>query len=295
MHTVLVLGGYGFFGNRIAQALASDRTIKLVLAGRNLEQATRAAGALGLPVKSGVALDTREPKLAGSLKELQVDTVIQTAGPFQDQDYRVARAAIDAGCNYIDLADGRAFVAGIRTLDDLARARGVTVISGASSVPALSSGVVDRYLERFGRLNAIRMGISSGARAPGLATVKGVFSNDGKSFLALQNGIWRGKFGWLDLTRHEFPQPLGSRWLGNCDIPDLDLFPKRYPTVETVSFQAGFASNLGHLVVWSLAGLVKLKILPSLGSFAGPLNRISRWIEPLVSREFLLHVTGICR
>jgi hypothetical protein len=283
MHTILVLGGYGFFGNRIARALASDRTIKLLLAGRNLEQATNAADVLGLPVKSGVALDTRDRSLANSLKELQVDTVIHTAGPFQGQDYRVAHAAIDAGCNYVDLADGRVFVTGIGALDDLARARGVSVISGASSVPALSSAVVDRYLERFGRLNAIRMGISSGARAPGLAAVKGVFSYGGKSFVALQNRVWCRRFGWLDLTRHEFPQPLGSRWLGNCDIPDLDLFPSRYPTVETVSFQAGFASDLGHLVVWTLAGLVKLKVLPSLSSCAGPLNRISRWIEPLVS------------
>lgn len=285
MHTVLVLGGYGFFGNRIARALRSDRAIELLLAGRSLEQATKAARALGLPANSGVALDTREPGLAGSLKQLQVDTLIHTAGPFQGQDYQVARAAIDAGCNYLDLADGRAFVVGIGALDDLARARGVTVISGASSVPALSSAVVDRYRERFGRLDAIRIGISSGARAPGLATVKGIFSYGGKSFLALQNGVWCRKFGWLELTRHEFPQPLGRRWLGNCDIPDLELFPRRYPTVTTVSFQAGFASDAGHLVVWSLAGLVKFRVLPTLGSFAGPLHRISRWIEPLVSAE----------
>jgi saccharopine dehydrogenase-like NADP-dependent oxidoreductase len=36
-----------------------------------------------------------------------VDSVIHTAGPFQGQDYAVARSAIAAGANYIDLADGR--------------------------------------------------------------------------------------------------------------------------------------------------------------------------------------------
>jgi hypothetical protein len=79
--------------------------------------------------------------------------------------------------------------------------------------------------------------------------------------------------------------------LGSCDIPDLELFPRRYPTVKTVSFQAGFASDLGHLVVWSLAGLVKAGILPSLSDFAAPLNRISRWIEPIVSDQGGMFVT----
>jgi uncharacterized membrane protein len=40
------------------------------------------------------------------------------------------------------LADGRQFVAGISSLDALAAAAGLTVISGASSVPALSSAVI---------------------------------------------------------------------------------------------------------------------------------------------------------
>lgn len=195
----------------------------------------------------------------------------------------MAMAAIEAGCHYVDLADGRQFVTGIGALNAQALAAGVSVISGASSVPALSSAVVDRYLPRFGRLDAIRMGISSGARAPGLATVRGVFSYGGKPIRCWRDGAWVDAFGWLNLRRHRFPQPLGKRWLGSCDIPDLELFPRRYPTARTVSFQAGFASDLGHLVVWGLAGLVKAGIAHDMTAFARPLNRLSRWIEPVVS------------
>src|SRR5262249_27074313 len=151
--------------------------------------------------------------------------------------------------------------AGIGGLSPLASAAGVTVISGASSVPGLSSAVVERYLPEFRCLDAIRIGISSGARAPGLATVRGVFSYGGKPIRALKDGVWVDAYGWLNLKRHRFPPPLGKRWLGSCDVPDLELFPKRYPSVQTVSFQAGFASDLGHLVVWSLACLVKGGVL----------------------------------
>jgi len=73
----------------------------------------------------------------------------------------------------------------------------VSVISGASSVPALSSAVVDRYAARFGRLTVIRIGIASGARAPGLAAVRGVFSYVGKPFTRFENGAWVTTHGWL--------------------------------------------------------------------------------------------------
>lgn len=247
--------------------------------------------AIGLPVEHAVSLDAHDSQLTHILRRLQVDVLIHTAGPFQGQDYSVARAAIEAGCHYIDLADGREFVAGITSLNALASAAGVTVISGASSVPALSSAVIDRYLARFERLESIQLGISSGARAPGLATVRGVFSYGGKPIRTWRDGQWVEVYGWLGLSRHRFPQPLGNRYLGSCDIPDLELFPQRYPSVRTVSFQAGFASDLGHLVVWSLAGLVKAGILGDMRTLASPLNRLSRWMEPIVSDKGGMFVT----
>jgi len=291
MPTVLVLGGYGFFGQRISAALASTPSLRVLLGGRDLGRATVAARTLGLPPGHAVAIDARDPTLAHVLTRLGVDVLIHTAGPFQDQDYSVARAAIEAGCHYIDLADGRQFVVGIGSLSAAASARDVSVISGASSVPALSSAVIDRYLPRFGRLDSIQIGISSGARAPGFATVKGVFSYGGKPIRCWQNGSWVNTYGWLDLNRHEFPRPLGKRWLGSCDIPDLELFPRRYPTVQTVTFQAGFASDLGHLVVSSVAGLAKAGIISDMSAFARPLNRLSRWIEPIVSDKGGMFVT----
>jgi saccharopine dehydrogenase-like NADP-dependent oxidoreductase len=188
MRTVLVLGGYGFFGQRISAALASTASVRVIVGGRDLGRARATAHAIGLPLKHAVALDARDHDLAAMLRRLQVDVLIHTAGPFQGQDYSVARATIGAGCDYIDLADGRHFVAGVSSLNAFASAAGVTVISGASSVPALSSAVIDRYLPRFGKLDAIRIGISSGARAPGLATVKGVFSYGGKPIRSWQDG-----------------------------------------------------------------------------------------------------------
>lgn len=283
MHTVLVLGGYGFFGARIAAELAKTGASRVLVAGRDLDRARATARALGLRVRSALQLDADGPDLAETFGARDVSTVIHAAGPFQGQGYAVAGAAILAGANYIDLADGRAFVAGIGSLDAAARAARVTVVSGASSVPALSSAIVDRYRPAFSRLDSIRAGISSGARAPGLATVQGVFGYCGKPIRRLERGKWARTHGWLDLIRYRFPEPVGERFLGSVDVPDLELFPRRYAGVKTVTFHAGFASAAAHLAVWTCAGLVKAGVLPDMSRLAAPLSRISRRVEPLVS------------
>jgi len=282
-HKILVLGGYGFFGSRICLALASDPTITLLIAGRNIAKAQELASALKLNPAQVVCIDARAANLTDIFLSLDIDTVIHTAGPFQGQDYAVARAAISAGANYIDLADGREFVAGISKLDNEARQRGVLVTSGASSLPALSSAVVDRYASRFSRITAIHTGIASGARAPGLATMRGIFGYCGKPFTRLESRHWKTVYGWLDLQRHQFPDPVGYRLLGSCDVPDLILFPYRYQGIETVTFHAGFASNIGHLVVWGASLLVRAGLMSSLSPLVVPLNTISKWMERTVS------------
>lgn len=282
-HAVLILGGYGFFGRRIAETLRRDERIRLLIAGRHRNKALEACAALGLPDDHAIELDANSPTLAARLKELGVAILVHTAGPFQGQDYTAARAAIEACCHYIDLADGRDFAVHIDTLHADALRAGVTVVSGASSVPGLSSAVVERYVGRFARLDAIRTGIASGARSPGLATVRGIFGYCGKPIGRWEGGLPVTTYGWLDLISHHFPDPVGVRLLGSCDVPDLTIFPKRYPGVQTVTFHAGFASRVGHLTIWALAGLVKAGWLSSVAPLATPLNRISQWIEPLVS------------
>jgi hypothetical protein len=144
-------------------------------------------------------------------------------------------------------------------------------------------------------LTSIRHGIASGARAPGLATMRGVFSYCGKPFERWVDGRSTRAFGWLDLQRHQFAAPIGARLLGSCDVPDLILFRQRYPGVQTVTFHAGFASAPGHLFVWAGAQLVRLGLLRSLLPLVKPLHAISGAMERFVSDKGAMFVamTGI--
>lgn len=129
------------------------------------------------------------------------------------------------------------------------------------------------------------------ARTPGVATVRGVFGYVGRPFTRLERGEWTETHGWMDLQRHRFPSPLGRRWLGSCDVPDLAVFPERYPGVETVTFHAGFASATGHFTVFALAALVRARLLRSAAPFAAPLGRLSQRLEPLISHRGGMFVT----
>jgi hypothetical protein len=279
----LVLGAYGFFGNRICESLAKNPRIHLILAGRDLSKATAAAYQLGLNANHARAVDSTRPELALLLRKLGITVVIHTAGPFQGQGYEVARAAIKAGCHYLDLADGRAFVTGISKLDAEARAAGVSVISGASSVPALTSAVVDKYRGEFKRLDSIRIGMTSGGVIPGIATLRSILGYCGKPFRTLENGAWIDVHGWLDTQQVEFSKSVGVRRIGRCNVPDLDLLPQRFPGVKTVSFHAGFASSTAHQVVEHLAMQVKARRLKSAQPFARTLYTLGRWMQPMFS------------
>ena len=280
---VLVLGAYGFFGSRICELLAKKPRIHLMLAGRDLSKATAAAYQLGLSANHARAIDSTGPDLALLLRKLGINLVIHTAGPFQGQGYQVARAAIKAGCHYLDLADGRAFVTGITRLDAEARAAGVSIISGASTLPALTTAVVDKYRGEFKRLDSIRIGITSGALIPGVATLRSILGYCGKPFRTLENGAWIDVHGWLDTQQHEFSKSVGVRRIGRCDVPDLDLLPQRFPGVKTVSFHAGFASKTAHQVVEQLATQVKARRLKSAEPFARMLYTLGRWMQPVFS------------
>lgn len=278
--TVVVLGGYGNFGRHICAALAGDDDIRVLIAGRDPGRAAALARQLGARCEA-LVLDAEAPDLAQRLQACAARVLIHTAGPFQQQDYRVAEACIAAGCHYLDLADGRSYVAGIAALHASALARGVLVVTGASSVPALSAAVADHYRPQFTQLDALDIAISSSALPPGLATMQAVLGYVGKPFRRWQRGGWTTVHGWQDLRLRRFPGPIGWRWLGNCDVPDLELFPRRYAGAKTVVFRAGLGHASSTLATWALSWLVRAGLLDSLAPLAAGLHRLAtvmaRW------------------
>jgi short subunit dehydrogenase-like uncharacterized protein len=79
---VLVLGGYGNFGARIARALAGDAGIELCIGGRDARRAEEMAERLGGGAQ-GWAVDASRAGFEQGLRERGIGLVVHTAGPFQ--------------------------------------------------------------------------------------------------------------------------------------------------------------------------------------------------------------------
>ena len=297
MTRVLIIGGYGNFGGYIARALAADPNISLMIGGRSEAKADRFALSLGtLNPAVGCTLDI-DGDLEGRLRELAPDVVIHTTGPFQAQDHRVARASILAGAHYLDLADARQFVASIDELDAAAKRAGVSVISGASSVPCLTAAFLDRYQPQFAKMTGASYGIAAAqATNRGLGTAAAILSYVGKPFTILAAGRRKRVFGWQGIRAVRYPE-LGLRLFGYCDIPDLELFPERYGDLNDLEFVAGHEVKLLHVGTWLLSWLVRLGFVKSLSPHAARLLKLSFLLDPLGSDKsgFHMFLRGIDR
>jgi len=271
---VIVLGGTGNFGARICRALRTDAGIEVVSASRRGNHVPDD----GSGVRS-VQLDAGEASFQDALASLAPDLVIHCVGPFQGQDYRVVQSALRAGAHYLDLADGRAFVTGFEAANDAqARAADRLAISGASTLPALSSAVVDAIGTRLRTVDAIELVIAPGQRAPrGAATLRSVFSYLGRPFKRLRSGEWIEVHGWEDLKLVRLD--CGTRWAAACDVPDLELLPQRYPSVRTVEFRAALELGIQHFGLWFLAALRRRGVPIPVDRWAVHLDRIATALD----------------
>jgi hypothetical protein len=281
--TALLLGGYGAFGGRIAERLAKTPNLRLIIAGRSLERARSAADKLASGRRDAIvvpaALDAAQVG-ERELRDLGATVLINASGPYQWQDYRLARACIAAGTHYIDLADARAFVLDITALDAEARRVGVLVVSGASTVPAVSGAVLDELVPQLASPASVEIVIAPGnSFDPGLATTQSILSTLGRPFPA-SNTIATARHGWQGLRRVTIPG-LGARWLGACETPDLDLLPRRYPGLQDAKVFAALEIGTFHLGLWGMSWLVRAGLVRHPERLASPLLRLKHALGSL--------------
>ena len=277
MSRILIIGGYGGFGARLARRLAAAGH-EVLAGGRSMEKAE--AFCRTLPRARGVRID-RGGDVLPVLRELAPDIVVDAAGPFQGFGYGVPEACIDAGIAYVDLADAREFVCGIRALDEAARKAGVAVMSGASSVPALSGAVARKLAEGLDRASTVEIAISASTRSTASRSVTGaILSYAGRKVRLLRGGRSTTGVGGSELRRMRFEvagsKPLGRRWLALCDVPDLDLLPDILPGRPSVVFRAGSDRPPQILGLWLVSWLVRAGLVRSLKGLTDMFVRLQR-------------------
>src|SRR3954467_7736636 len=197
---VLILGGYGTFGGRLAQLLADEPRLHLMIAGRSRAKAEEFCRMLGGKVEASPLVFDREGDVERQLADAAPDIVVDASGPFQayGDAYRVIRASVKRGVHYLDLADGSDFVKGVAAFDADAKARNMFVLSGVSSFPVLTAAVVRKLSEGLTRIDTLSGGIAPSPYAGvGLNVIRAIASYAGQPIELLD-----GRHHALTETRH---------------------------------------------------------------------------------------------
>ncbi|MDH7797209.1 MULTISPECIES: SDR family oxidoreductase [unclassified Beijerinckia] len=276
---MLIIGGYGGFGARLTRRLLAQGH-QVLVAGRSADKAE--AFCAPLPMATAVVAD-RNGDLGPLLSAHHPKLVIDAAGPFQNSDNRLACACIAASIPYLDLADARAFVTQMQELDVPARDAGVAIISGASSVPALSGAVARQLAQGLSRVRRVEIAISASNRATaGSSVAAAILSYVGKPLQLWRGQNWDRAWGWQELRRQTFRLANGAalrnRWLALADVPDHDLLPAALPGRPAVTFRAGTEFAGQTLALWLASWPIRWighGSLAPLAPLLGPLRRLT--------------------
>ena len=267
---ILILGGYGAFGGRLAQLLAHDG-LDLIIAGRDLGKATAfcAAHRIGRPLQADRAT------IVATLHQQRPDILVDASGPFQAygaDPYAVVLACIANGTHYLDFADGADFVAGIAAHDTAAKQAGIAALTGVSSFPVLTAAVLAEMSTTM-TIRHVTGGIAPSPHAGvGPNVLRAVLGYAGEPVAMIRDGRAATGRGLAETRRYTVAppgaQPLANTLFSLVDVPDLRTIPAAHPEIATLWMGAGPRPEPLHRLLITLARLRSLIPLPRLTPLA---------------------------
>jgi len=287
---ILILGGYGTFGGRLAHLLAGDERLTLLIAGRSIQKAKKFCEGLPSGAQKIPVFFDRNANVETQIREINPNIVVDAMGPFQiygNEPYRVIKACIANKVDYMDLADGSDFVKGISQFDGEAKAKNIFILSGVSSFPVLTAAVVRKLSHDMTRVNAIKGGIAPSPYAGvGLNVIRAIASYSGKRIPLIRNGKSTTGYALTETMRYTICPPgrlpLNHTLFSLVDVPDLKVLPELWRELDSIWLGAGPVPEILHRMLIGLSWLVRFKILPSLLPFASLFHfviNILRWGE----------------
>ena len=287
---ILILGGYGTFGGRLAYLLANDERLTLLIAGRSKQKASAFCKQLPVGAQKIPLFFDRNGDVEAQIKDINPKLVVDATGPFQsygEDPYRVVKACIANAVDYMDLADGSGFVKNINQFNEQAKLQNIFVLSGVSSFPVLTAAVVRRLSQKLAQINTIKGGIAPSPYAGvGLNVIRAIATYSGKRLPLIRNKQRSFGYALTETMRYTICPPgylpLNNTLFSLVDVPDLQVLPELWPELDSVWMGAGPVPELLHRMLIGLAWLVRIRLLPSLLPFASLFHfviNILRWGE----------------
>jgi saccharopine dehydrogenase (NAD+, L-lysine forming) len=219
---VLVVGGYGVVGRRIAARLAPVFPGRVIVAGRDERKAVALCRELGEGSRAS-RIDVDDPaSIASALNG--VGTVVSCV---VQRELHLLRTAIARGAAYTDIAPRLAFWQGAEQLAAEARQTGARVVLGAGLSPGISNMMAQELAKSVGRIDRIETAILlSLGDEYGPDSLHHVLEAMTEPFSVMEDGAPHEAVPFSQGRRTEFPEPLGSRTAYLFPWSDVVYYPK---------------------------------------------------------------------
>lgn len=271
---ILILGGYGETGKRLAEMLASHTKAELIIAGRNSEKAAAISENInkqaGLSRSRPLVLDARDPEAVRSA--LMGIKLVVHAGPAlgAEPTSRLVEAVIDVGADWIDVQIDPVQTAAVRALDEQARNRGVCVAVQSGFHPGLPAAMIRWAAKQVEELPTAEV-FSFLNPDKGLVITQGVdelfdlFRN--YRVRLLEDGTWRDVSMWSmkAIRTFTFEHGYGKVGCAAMALDELEDLPSLVPGLRKTGFFVGGSDAVTNWITTPLI-LAGLKLLPSVKS-----------------------------
>ena len=233
---VFLLGGAGGMGQGVARDLIKQEPITDVVLGDLYPDPERLSPKLRDSAKvTLVKMDVNDHN--GMVQAFKnSDVVINCAGPFYKTAVPVARAAVEARVNYIDICDdyeGTEILFNSE-IDKMAREAGITVLTGMGSDPGTNNVLVKWFADRLDSVDEIYLyWVVAIAELAGAAWDHSLHMTLGKVPQYL-NGELVHVEGGTEVVAEEFLAPLGTCHVRYVGHPQPLTIPRYIKGVKNV-------------------------------------------------------------
>ncbi len=244
---ILIAGGYGVTGRRIAAELAAGYPDQIIIAGRNGAKAAEAATAIGHGAR-GRQIDTS----VASFIAAALEGVAMVISCIDLPDRALLWAAIERGLRYTDITPrltelGRG--AAYERVDAAARSSGARVVLGTGIVPGIANVMARALSESVGCADEIETALLLPADDSGGPALFGYFLQElAMSYEIRVQGIDRPARAFSAPRLVEFPPPAGARLAYLFPFSDQVLYPRTLGASTSVTRLAIDPAWLGRFL-----------------------------------------------
>ena len=281
--TLLILGGYGETGRRLAHLLLAKTDVCLALGGRNLARAESLAAQLNVDFKGnrarGTRVDAAQPACLARAFD-GVDFVI-VASSTTEHTRQVAFAALAAGIDYLDVQFSMEKLRVLQSLRSEIESSKRCFITEAGFHPGLPAALVRYVSQCFDQLHVaevasvIKIDWRTVSLSPSTAEefVKEIMEYES---LFYKSGTWT-KARWagiMDYRTFDFGGVFGEQYAVPMMLEEMRAIPELIPSIREAGFYIG---GFNWFVDWLVLPLAMLALRISPNGAIKPMSRLMDW------------------